>query len=490
MLTFTLFLPLVGALFILFFVNSPRNVRAVALMIALVELGLASIVFWTVSQDGSGSFQLVEKIAWVQSLNIQYFLGVDGLSAPLILLTGLLTLCAVFASWYVEDRVKEHFFWMLTLITAVMGVFMALDLVLFFVFWELELIPMYFLISIWGTGRKEYSAMKFLIFTIAGSAFMLIGILVVFLSSGTFDMTELAGSTLTNLLIPTQLVFLLFFVAFAIKLPIWPVHTWLPDAHTDAPTAGSVILAGVLIKMGGYGLIRINTAMFPETTREYAWIIVGLALVSVIYGAIVTLRQSDLKRLIAYSSVSHMGLVLLGIASLGAGKSAVDSVGLNGSAMQMFTHGTITGLMFLVVGQIYLRTHTRFIPDLGGLAVKMPFLCAALVVSGLASLGLPGLSGFVSEALVFLGAFHVWPWPVAVCVFGIVLTAGYILWMIQRVVFGPESGKFSEITDARLPEIVPVVLLVASILVVGLYPAVISDVFSSTLSQLISTRFG
>ena len=330
---------------------------------------------------------MVEKVTWIESLNVQYFLGVDGLSAPLVFLTGLLGLCAVFASWKVNDRVKEHFFWLLVLQTAVMGVFMSLDFVLFFIFWELELVPMYFLISIWGTGRKEYSAMKFLIFTIAGSALMLIGILVLYFSTGTFDMTELGNRNLTDLLIPAQMVFLLFFVAFAIKLPVWPVHTWLPDAHTDAPTAGSVMLAGVLIKMGGYGLIRINTAMFPGITSDYSWLIVTLAVVSIMYGAMVTIRQSDLKRLIAYSSVSHMGLVLLGIASLGAA-GQVSAVGLNGAAMQMFTHGTITGLLFLLVGQVYEKAHTRYIPDMGGLASRMPFLATAMIVAGLASLGL------------------------------------------------------------------------------------------------------
>ena len=348
MLTAALFLPLAGALLILLFIKGPR-VRLFAAGVTIVELVLTSVVFFIVYRDGTDALHLVEKATWIESLNVQYFLGVDGLSAPLVFLTGLLGLSAVFASWKVEVRVREHFFWLLVLQTAVLGVFMSLDFVLFFIFWELELVPMYFLISVWGTGRKEYSAMKFLIFTIAGSALMLIGILVLFFSTGTFDMTELGNRNLTDLLIPAQMVFLLFFVAFAIKLPVWPVHTWLPDAHTDAPTAGSVMLAGVLIKMGGYGLIRVNTSMFPGITSDYSWLLVTLAVVSIMYGAMVTLRQSDLKRLIAYSSVSHMGLVLLGIASLGAA-GQVSAVGLNGAAMQMFTHGTITGPYVLAGG--------------------------------------------------------------------------------------------------------------------------------------------
>ena len=489
MLTATLFLPLAGALLILLFLKPPKAVRLFAVGVTIVELALTSVVFFIVYQDGTDALHLVEKTTWIESLNVQYFLGVDGLSAPLVFLTGLLGLSAVFASWKVKDRVREHFFWLLVLQTAVLGVFMSLDFVLFFIFWELELVPMYFLISVWGTGRKEYSAMKFLIFTISGSALMLIGILVLFFSTGTFDMTELGNRNLTDLLIPAQMVFFLFFIAFAIKLPVWPVHTWLPDAHTDAPTAGSVMLAGVLIKMGGYGLIRVNTAMFPGITSDYSWFLVTLAVVSIMYGAMVTLRQSDLKRLIAYSSVSHMGLVLLGIASLSAG-SQVSAVGLNGAAMQMFTHGTITGLMFLLVGQVYEKAHTRYIPDMGGLASRMPFLASAMIVAGLASLGLPSLSGFVSEVLVFLGAFSVWSWPTAIAVFSIVITAGYILWMIQRVMFGPEKPRFSEVGDASLVEAVPVVLLVASIVIVGIYPALITDVFSSTLNPMVAVRFG
>ena len=489
MLTATLFLPLAGALLILLFLKPPKAVRLFAAGVTIVELALTSVVFFIVYQDGTDALHLVEKTTWIESLNVQYFLGVDGLSAPLVFLTGLLGLSAVFASWKVKDRVREHFFWLLVLQTAVLGVFMSLDFVLFFIFWELELVPMYFLISVWGTGRKEYSAMKFLIFTISGSALMLIGILVLFFSTGTFDMTELGNRNLTDLLIPAQMVFFLFFIAFAIKLPVWPVHTWLPDAHTDAPTAGSVMLAGVLIKMGGYGLIRVNTAMFPGITSDYSWFLVTLAVVSIMYGAMVTLRQSDLKRLIAYSSVSHMGLVLLGIASLSAG-SQVSAVGLNGAAMQMFTHGTITGLMFLLVGQVYEKAHTRYIPDMGGLASRMPFLASAMIVAGLASLGLPSLSGFVSEVLVFLGAFSVWSWPTAIAVFSIVITAGYILWMIQRVMFGPEKPRFSEVGDASLVEAIPVVLLVASIVIVGIYPALITDVFSSTLNPMVASRFG
>ena len=487
MLSATVFVPLAGAVVIAVLLRGPRFIRGFALAVAVADLALAVAAFYTYGRDKEG-FVLVERLDWIPSLNVQYLLGLDGLNAPMVLLTGILGVCAVFASWHIHERVREYFVWLLILQTAVMGVFLSLDFVLFFIFWELELLPMYFLIAVWGTGqRKEYSAMKFVVFTILGSAFMLVAFLVVYFSTGSLDMTVLATMDLTDLLIPVQVVFMFFFLAFAVKLPVWPLHSWLPDAHTDAPTAASVMLAGVLIKMGGYGMIRVLVTMFPEVTRDYAWFLVTLAVVSIIYGAIVTIRQTDLKRLIAFSSISHMGLVLLGIGSVAA--ATVSPVGLNGAAMQMFTHGTITGLLFLVVGLIYEKTHTRYIPDLGGLASRMPFVATAMVVAGLASLGLPALSGFVSEALVFLGTFFVWGWPTAIAVFSIVLTAGYILWMIQRVLFGPMESKHANVSDASLVESVPIVILLAAVLVIGIYPALITDVFKAGLEPIVE-RFG
>ena len=487
MLSATVFVPLAGAVVIAVLLKGPRFIRGFALAVAVADLALAVAAFYTYGRDKEG-FVLVERLDWIPSLNVQYLLGLDGLNAPMVLLTGILGVCAVFASWHIHERVREYFVWLLILQTAVMGVFLSLDFVLFFIFWELELLPMYFLIAVWGTGRrKEYSAMKFVVFTILGSAFMLVAFLVVYFSTGSLDMTVLATMDLTNLLIPVQVVFMFFFLAFAVKLPVWPLHSWLPDAHTDAPTAASVMLAGVLIKMGGYGMIRVLVTMFPEVTRDYAGFLVTLAVVSIIYGAIVTIRQSDLKRLIAFSSISHMGLVLLGIGSVAA--ATVSPVGLNGAAMQMFTHGTITGLLFLVVGLVYEKTHTRYIPDLGGLASRMPFVATAMIVAGLASLGLPALSGFVSEALVFLGTFFVWRWPTAIAVFSIVLTAGYILWMIQRVLFGPTESKHSDVSDASPVEAVPIVILLAAVLVIGIYPALITDVFKAGLEPIVG-RFG
>ena len=431
--------------------------------------------------EGADRFQFVDKITWIPDvgLNAHFFLAVDGLSAPLVALTGLLGMCAILASWHVGLRVKEYFVWLLVLQTAVMGVFTSMDLLLFFLFWELELVPMFMLISVWGSGRKEYSAMKFLIFTIFGSGFMLVGIVAVYLTPGvgTFDMVELSTKTtmLTSagLLIPMSGLFWLFFAGFAIKLPTWPVHTWLPDAHTDAPTAASVMLAGVLLKMGGYGLLRINVGMFPSETDRFAWALVVLGVVSVLNGAVITLRQTDLKRLIAYSSVSHMGLVLVGIGSVGISEGTLSVAGLNGAAMQLFTHGTVTGLLFLSVGLVYEKTHTRYIPDLGGLAGRMPVVAVAMLIAGLASLGLPGLSGFVSELLVFLGAYQAYAWPTVLAVLGIVLAAGYILWMMQRTFFGARRDIFDDLPDASLVEALPLALMVVTI--VGVQQAVKND---------------
>ena len=494
LLTAAVFLPLTGAIFIALVVRGDGMVRVVAGAIALAELVLTIVVFARYSLGPEhGRLQLVDKIEnWfpVETFNIQYFLGIDGISAPLVLLTGLIGMVAVFASWSIRDRVREYFIWILVLQTAVVGVFCAQDFFLFFLFWELELVPMYFLIAVWGTGRKEYSAMKFLIFTLLGSAFMLVGILALYFSTDphTFDMTQLPEMIQgANLVLPVGMIFTLLFIGFAIKLPVWPLHTWLPDAHTDAPTAGSVILAGVLLKMGGYGMIRVSVGMFPGVVSDVAWLLATMGVINILYGAMVTLRQTDLKRLIAFSSISHMGFVLLGLSSVVGVAGTVSPVGLTGASLQMFTHGTITGLLFLLVGLVYEKTHTRYIPDLAGLATRMPLLAAAFLLAGLAALGLPGTSGFVSEINVFLGTFSVWSWPTALGAFGVVLTAGYILWMVQRTFFGPQSPRFQDVKDATVVEMVPVAALVIAIMVIGIYPAFVADVFTNGVEPMIDS---
>ena len=488
MLTATVFLPIIGAILIALLLRG-KQAWLFAVAIAVSDLVLSILVFLRYKEIGDG-FQMIERYSsWIPTLDIEYFLAVDGLSAPLILLTGLLGVAAVFCSWSVNHRRKEYFAWLLMLQTAVMGVFAAQDFILFFIFWELELIPMYFLISIWGSGRREHSAMKFIIFTFAGSAFMLVGILALYLSGGvgTFDMTSLANMQLDDTIIPVKMIFFLFLVGFAVKLPVWPLHTWLPDAHTDAPTAVSVMLAGVLLKMGGYGMIRIAIGMFPGRAQEYAWILATIAVISILYGAVVTVRQTDLKRLIAFSSISHMGYVLLGISSVVGVGGVVSPVGLTGASMQMFSHGIITGLLFLLVGLVYDKAHTRHIPDMGGLAARMPIIAVGFLVAGSASLGLPGTSGFVAELLVFLGAFEVWSLATAAAVFAIVITAGYILWMLQRVFFGPQLERFVSLGDATVIETVPVAILIIAILVVGIYPAIVSDVFSVGLEPIVES---
>ncbi len=475
MLSLLIFLPVVAAVALILLPRSlEQHARYVAASFAALNLVLALAMY--IGFDSLDmALQYSERLEWIDASNftVQYFVGVDGLSATMMLLTGFLFLIAVLISWRIELRPREYFAWLMVLQTAVMGVFAAQDLILFFLFWELELVPMFLLISIWGTGRKEYSAMKFVLYTLSGSALMLVGFLVLGFAAGTFDMELLAQSDITDPALSLNAVFFLILAAFAIKLPIIPFHTWLPDAHTDAPTAVSVILAGVLLKMGGYGLIRILVGILPEQFETYDVYLASLAAASVIYGAVLTMRQTDLKRLIAYSSVSHMGYVLLGVAALG-------EVGLTGASLQMFTHGTITALLFVMVGFVYDRSHTRQISDMSGLAHVMPIAAMVFVIAGLASLGLPTMSGFVAEMLVFLGSVEAFEAPTIIAVIGILLSAGYILWTVQRVFYGPRDEKWDHLPDTTAWwEQVSMAALVGVILGVGIYPATVVDVLES-----------
>ena len=508
-LTLTVFLPALAGLVILLVKPlqlEDRIIRWFAIVSTVVTFVLTLIVFLAYDRD-AGGVQFIDHLSWLSAETIKssYLLGVDGLSAPLVLLTGLLGMAAAFASRNIGLRVSEYFIWLLLLETAVMGVFVSLDLLLFFVFFEFEVIPMFMLISLWGSGRPRYSAMKFVLYTLAGGAFMFVGIFAVYLTGAVDTLTmvpvpelgivgiadQIAG---VDLIAPASLIFAFFFVAFAVKLPIWPLHNWLPDAHTDAPTAVSVMLAGVLLKMAGYGMIRINIGFFQETkgftVHDAAGILSVIAAVSVVYGAIVTIRQTDMKRLIAYSSVSHMGFVLLGLTAIAGIQQETEFGrdvalgGINGAALQMFTHGTITGLAFLMVGLAYDRTHTRHIPHLGGLWRRMPVIGIFFFIAGFASLGLPALSGFVSEIMVFLNSFPVWPWAASISAFGVVLAAGYVLWMIQRTFFGskpPEGGipddKYEELTHAEPFDLIPILVLTIPIFVIGIWPKVVVDVF-------------
>jgi len=486
-LTWIIFLPAVGAILIAFIPRlSPRTIRRLAAIFTLASLALSIVIFFNFDRSlaAAGVMQFEEKLAWITPLNAFYHLGVDGLSLPMVALTAFLGFMVVLISWKINLRVREYFAWLLLLETSILGVFSSLDLLLFFVFWEIEIIPMYFLISIWGTGRKEYSAIKYVIYTLFGSALMLAGILSLYFATGSLSMVELARTGLAPLatVIPAAAIFFLLLTGFAVKLPVVPLHTWLPDAHTDAPTAGSVMLAGALIKMGGYGIIRVCVSIFPQVARDYAPLLVTLAVISVLYGAALTLRQTDLKRLIAYSSVSHMGFVLLGIFALG-------QVSLTGAALQMVSHGLITGLLFAMAGLFIHNVGERDLSRLGGLARQIPIIAVVFSIAGLGGLGLPTTSGFAAEFLVFVGSFSsttvsgIQVYTI-LAVLGVVLSAGYTLWMLQRAFYGPVLEQYNGVKDADIMERVYMFTFVALIMLVGIYPAILTDIIKLGISPI------
>jgi len=488
-LSIIIFLPLIGAIVIALLGTNHRRIKLTAAAFATVSFVLSLALFCMFDRSLDGP-QFVEQVSWIPAIDVQYFMGIDGLSLPLVILTTFIGLVAVLVSWKIDLRVREYFAWLLVLETGILGVFCSLDLLLFFIFWEVELIPMYMLISIWGTGRKEYSAIKFVLYTLFGSAFMLAGILLLYSQTGTFDMIALAGMGLDSILssMMAASIFFLIIIAYAIKLPIIPFHTWLPDAHTDAPTAVSVVLAGVLLKMGGYGMIRVAVGIFPETAHSYAPLFIVIAVVGVIYGAALTLRQTDLKRLIAYSSVSHMGFVLLGI-------FALSHVSMTGAVLQMVSHGIITGLLFASVGLVYSKTHERSIPKLGGLVRQMPVVAIVFSIAGLAALGLPGTSGFAAEIITFIGSFGstmVYGIQVytVLAITGVVLGAGYILWMLRRVFYGPPRDEYNGVPDADRLEKVYTFAFIALIMLIGLYPAILTDVIKPGIQSILGVFSG
>ncbi len=478
MLSWLLWTPLIGMLVVLCLPGSAvRAIRAVALMATLAALGLSVRALLQFSPEGG--LQWIEHAPWIPPLRVFYHLGIDGISLPMVLLTTLLSVLACLASWSITERHKEYFALYLLLETGMLGTFLSLDLFLFYIFWEVVLVPMYFLIGIWGAGRREYSAFKFFIYTLAGSLAMLLGILALYVRTGTFDMVELARQGHGLELAFQQWIFVAFALGFAIKVPIFPFHTWLPDAHVDAPTPISVLLAGVLLKMGAYGFFRIAYPMLPEAAKWAGWTLALLGMINIVYGALVAMAQTDFKRLVAYSSVSHMGFVLLGLASL-------TPEGLHGALLQMFSHGTITGGMFLLVGALYDRAHTRDLTAFGGLGVKLPVYAGLLTFFSLASLGLPGLSGFIGEFLALVGAYGVWRWQTVVSVTGIIVAAAYMLNVLQRVLLGPLTARWSSLRDLNAREILSLAPLLVLILAIGIYPLLLMTLQDGALHQLIA----
>jgi NADH-quinone oxidoreductase subunit M len=471
MLTILTFLPIAGALIMLLFMRgrpTAYKVTALVTSIAVFALSIYLVARFRTFPTGSADFQFIEHREWIPSLGISYHLGVDGISLLLVLLTTLLSVIAILGSWNsIKDRGLAFFISLLVLETGMLGVFVSMDLFLFYVFWEIQLIPMYFIIGLWGGARRIYAAIKFFLFTFAGSVLMLVAILAIvwwYAKNGgplTFDILELQGAGFGGSL--AIWAFIAFFIAFAIKVPMFPVHTWLPDAHTEAPTAGSVILAGVLLKMGVYGMIRFCVGFFPEVAVKAMVPVLILSAIAVVYGAAMSLVQPDMKRLVAYSSVSHMGFVTAGLFTF-------NQQGIEGSVLQMVNHGILTGALFLMVGFFYDRTHTRLIKDYGGLAKPMPVAAAFFSLFVVGSLGLPGLNGFVGEFLILVGVFQYMKVFAVIASVGIVLGAAYLLWMYQRTMFQQANEKWLSLRDLSAREIITLVPLVGLAVWIGLYP--------------------
>ncbi|HET9883839.1 MAG TPA: NADH-quinone oxidoreductase subunit M [Candidatus Binatia bacterium] len=463
-----LLLPLIGALVLLLVPRQQRQTLLTLALLSSIAAFIWSLRLFQAFDPGAGEMQFVERISWMPAFGIGYIVGIDGISLFLVLLTTFLMPLAIVASWTVQDRIKEYLFFMLVLETGMLGAFVALDLFLFYVFWEVMLVPMYFLIGVWGGTRRIYAALKFVVYTMAGSLPMLVAI--IYLASRyahvnqvmTFDLLQLY-----NLRLPVNeqiWLFLAFGLSFAIKVPLFPFHTWLPDAHVEAPTAGSVILAGVLLKMGTYGFLRFAMPLFPDAALVLTPMIIALAVIGIIYGAGVAMMQPDLKKLVAYSSVSHLGFVMLGL-------FALNIQGIQGGIYQMISHGLSTGALFLLVGMLYDRRHTRMIADFGGLWHQLPVFSVLFLIVTFASIGLPGLNGFIGEFLILLGAFSVKPGWTAAAATGVILGAIYMLWMFRRVFFGPmthpENQTLSDLNRRELLILAPVIAL---IIIMGIYP--------------------
>jgi len=484
-LTLITFLPIIGAILLAFFPKENESaIKQTALAVAAADF-LLSLSLWTNFDNSTHNMQFGINISWIESWGINYHIGLDGISLLLYVMTTFLTMICIIASWEVKKHIREYMMAMLALSTGMLGVFISLDLFMFYVFWEFQLVPMYIIVGVWGGPRRIYAAVKFFIYTAVGSLLMLVAIIWIY-----FHIKQTTGVATADILFITEHIsapldiqkwlWLAFFLAFAIKVPMFPFHTWLPDAHVEAPTAGSVILAGVLLKMGTYGFLRFNLPFFPQASYDFMPFIAWLSIIGIVYGALVSMVQEDLKKLVAYSSVSHLGFVMLGI-------FALNEYGIQGALIQNINHGISTGALFLLVGVIYDRRHTRLIKEFGGLSKQMPVYAVCFMIVALSSIGLPGMNGFVGEFLILLGIFQVNGLWAACATSGVILAACYILWMFQRVMFlelkNPENMKLKDMNIRELITIVPLLVLIFWI---GLYPKPFMKTFDASVNNLVS----
>ena len=491
LLSFLVWLPIVGGIGLLVIGDAgdakssqARLMRVAALTFTLITF-LASVALYMGFDNAEPGMQFVERVLWVETFNVWYYLGVDGISAPLILLTTFITPLVVIAGWdSIKNRPAQYFAAFLILEGLMIGVFSALDGLLFYIFWEAMLIPMFLIIGVWGGERRVYATLKFFLYTFLGSVLMLVAFIYLYLQTGGFDLIGFMNVSIG--MTAQKLIFLAFLLAFAVKVPMWPVHTWLPDAHVEAPTGGSVILAAIMLKMGGYGFVRLSLPIVPDGSEYFAGLMIALSLIAIVYIGFVALMQKDMKKLIAYSSIAHMGFVTLGMFLLWSIASDTGAgLGMTGAMVQMISHGLISGAMFLCVGVLYDRVHSRQIADYGGVANTMPVFAAFMVLFAMANAGLPGTSGFVGEFMVIIASFKANFWYAFLAATTLVLGAAYTLWMVKRVVYGEVANdKVAALKDLNAREFIVLAVLAVSVLLVGLWPAPLVDMMNTTIEQL------